>query len=520
MWRSNLSRRFSLTTLNPSTNLVPRAYFDFKTLIARAAYIEANARSRAVVCDVRRVVALLGDWTAAQGAVDALRTERNVLSKSGAGADKTSLAAAGRALRERVAELTAVAASAREALEAAAAALPSDSHPSAPLGGEVAAVEIGRIGVPRDFTNDFAPLSHVALGDRLGLFDWPGASAAAGAGFASLSGDGVRLELAIVQWALERAVAAGFALRAPPDVARQFLLDGCGFSPRAAGGVASQVYLLPDDGLALVGTSEVPLAALRAGVLLDSKEAAAGPALYAGWGHCFRREAGGAGAATRGLYRLHQFTKVELFAFVAPTVVPPSNENSLPFAFPALAAALASPPDAQRAAALPPGGTAPCAASEAVFSRLVDFQASLIAELGLAARVLDMPSQELGAPAFRKVDIEAWMPGREAFAGGPLGSWGEVSSASNCGDFQARRLGMRYRISTKPGDVGFLHTLNATAAAVPRLMLSILETHQTREGDVELPACLAPFLGGQRWLRAPRPHAIAPFGGQAWGGRG
>jgi len=490
------------------------ARFDAKSLAARAPYLAANARARAVDADVPRVVALAAEWTAAQRAADAARAERNAVSArgvgSGTGAAADAARAAGAGARARAADAEARAGAARDALDAAAAALPSDTHPAAPLGGEAAAVELGRVGAPRAF--DFAPRDHVALGARLGLFDWEGGAAAAGAGFASLAGDGVRLELALVQWALARAAAAGFSLRAPPDVARAALVEACGFAPRGGAGAAPQVYALPADGLALVGTAEVPLAALRAGALVGAREAAAGPALFAAWGHCFRREAGGAGAATRGLYRLHQFTKVELFAFVAPSAAPPrALADPAAHAFPGIAAALAAPPSAARAAALPPGGAAPAPAAEAVFSRLVDLQASLVAELGLAARVLDMPSAELGAPAFRKVDVEVWMPAR-----GVGGAWGEVSSASNCGDFQARRLGMRYRASAAPGDVRFLHTLNATAAAAPRLMLAILETHQTRDGDVELPPCLWPFMGGQRVLTAPPPPPRA-FKGPAWG---
>ena len=135
----------------------------------------------------------------------------------------------------------------------------------------------------------------------------------------------------------------------------------------------------------------------------------------------------------------------------------------------------------------------------------------MVAELGLHARVLDMPSEELGAAAFRKIDIEAWMPGRRAAAGAAPGTYGEISSASNCSDFQARRLGLRYRLSAKPGDTGFLHTLNATAAAVPRLIIALLETHQRQDGSVALPSCLWPFMGGQQELRAPvRGAAPAP----------
>jgi len=497
-----------------STSAAP---FDAKAFPARAAYAAANARARGVAADVPRISALAAEWAAAAGAVDAARAARNAAAARGAAGGAEAARAAGAAARAAGAAAEARAAAARAALDAAGGALPNDTHPAAPLGPEAAAVELGRVGPPpRAFSDGWAPRDHVELGARLGLFDWPGAAAAAGAGFASLARDGVRLELALVAWALARAEAAGFSTRAPPDVARAALVEACGFAPRGGAGAAPQIYALPADGLALVGTAEVPLAALREGALLPA-DAAAAPALFAAWGHCFRREAGGAGAATRGLYRLHQFTKVELFAFVAPTAAPPrALADPAAHAFPALAAALAAPPSAARAAALPPGGAAPAPAAEAVFSRLVDFQASLVAELGLSARVLDMPSEELGAPAFRKVDVEVWMPAR-AGAAGTAGAWGEVSSASNCGDYQARRLGARYRASARAGDVRFLHTLNATAAAVPRLLLALLETHQTRDGDVPLPRCLWPYMGGQTVL-VPPAAPPPPFGvAGAWG---
>lgn len=487
-----------------------RSFFDYRALVSDAARIAANARARAFPCDASRVTALHDEAASLQTVADALRAERRAFSMGGAGADPTR-AALGRDLRARVAAAESAETAARVALEAAAAALPNDTHPASPVGPERAARVLGTVGTPRSF-NDFVPADHVALGARLGLFDWDGAVTSAGSGFASFSDAGVRLELAIVQWALSRAAAAGFSLRAPPDIARRSLLEGCGFMPRGGSPLAANIFSLapPDDALALVGTAEVPLAALRAGMLLDA-EAAREPALFAGWGRCFRREAGGAGLATKGLYRLHQFTKVELFAFVAPCATPPAAfTDPEAHEFPAIARALAQP--APEGVVTLQGGPAASPASDAIFSRFVDLQASLAAELGLAARVVDMPTEELGASAFRKVDVEAWMPAR-----GASGSWGEISSASACTDYQARRLGMRYRASARAGDVKFLHTLNATAAAVPRLVLALLETHQDAKGNVRIPAALRPFLGGIDLLEPPRERRWA-FAAGPWGG--
>ena len=480
-------------------------FYDFKALRARAPYLAANAAARRAPCDVAGVLALHERHAAAARAADALRAERNAQARGGA-APSPAAAAAARALKERLALAEAAAAAARGALEAAAGALPCDTHPAAPRGDESRAVTLGVLGAPRAFA--FPPRDHVALGSALGLLDLEASAGSAGAGFATLRGPGVALELALVQWALARCAGAGFALLAPPDVALAQLVEGCGFAPRAApGGAASQVYALADSPLCLVGTAEIPLAALHAGGVLElpCSAAAAPPLLYAGWGRCFRREAGGAGAATRGLYRLHQFTKVEMFAYVVPGAeLAPLREPGTFFAPDSARALLAGAPPPISGDAYTP---ALCPAAETLFARLVDLQVSMLSELGLCARVLDMPTEELGASAFRKVDCEVWMPGMPG-GGGGVGRWGEVSSASNCMDYQARRLGMRYRAAGTRGGgggddkgVGFLHTLNATAAAVPRLLLSILETHQTEDGCVEVPACLQPYMGGVSVLR-------------------
>jgi seryl-tRNA synthetase len=407
---------------------------------------------------------------------------------------------------------------------------------------------------------------HLELCHLLQLADFSRTAAGvAGAGFATLLNDGVELELALVQWALSRLRAEGFTLAAPPDLAFTSLVEACGFNPRSGEGdgegggegdsasgidsgsgsggdggggdgskcaasssplrdgglssaAASQVYSLRGSPLSLVGTGEVPLAGLLAGELLPGR--AALPRLLAAVTHCFRREAGGGGAAAAGLFRLHQFTKVEMFCFAAPHAAA-QGEADLAEARarlarvrePALAAALADNARGARARAAAarglPAPFAPHAASDALLAWLVDVQVRLVRELGLRCRVLDMPTEELGASAQRKVDVEAWMPGRRGGGaearGAWRGAWGEVSSASLCGDFQARRLGVRFRDEAgAAGAPRFAHTLNATGLAVPRIIIALLETHQRADGSVLLPECLAPFMpGGKRLLQPP-----------------
>jgi seryl-tRNA synthetase len=267
------------------------------------------------------------------------------------------------------------------------------------------------------------------------------------------------------------------------------------------------------------------------------------PRAYAAFSHCFRHEAGGKGLATRGLYRLHQFSKVEMFAYVspeadpapilegvrepalraalgthavAPTPAPTPPPTSTPSSTRAKKEAAAGPP-------LPLGPALPSPSSEAMFTRLVDTQVSLVRELGLHARVLDMPTEELGGAAYRKVDVEAWMPGRLAPGSAPgtaPGSYGEISSASNCSDYQARRLNIRYRTGPARAAGGvnrFVHTLNATGVAIPRLLIALLETHQRPDGTVAVPECLQPFLG--KAVLTP-PPAGRVFVRRARGGEG
>ncbi|KAJ1943621.1 hypothetical protein GGF37_002562, partial [Kickxella alabastrina] len=345
-----------------------------------------------------------------------------------------------------------------------AAKIPNLSHPDTPLGDESHARTVHINGnlhntptVPLDETNsalsDVEFKDHYDLALSLGIVDMEAGARVAGSRFHYWRGAGALLELALVQYAMTRAVAAGFVPHITPDVARSSVVDACGFRPRSGAedalldsqingdsaaavhgsGEASQIYrVMPvaeeshkeaaADPLCLVATAEIPLVAMRQQQILDRHSL---PISMAGLSHCFRAEAGARGRDTRGIYRLHQFTKVELVTLALP-------ENS-----------------------------------QAELTRLVDFQKSLYADLGLTFRLLQMPTYELGASAYQKFDIEAWMPGRRA--------WGEISSASNCTDYQARRLGIRVRAESAKDGSGspvFVHTLNATAVAVPRIVVA------------------------------------------------
>ena len=499
---------------SPATSLPPppppphfAPHLDYKALADRADYVRANIAARKANGDVDVVVERYRGYVRLLQQANGLRAQRKALA-SERGRPTPERVEAGRVVKDALSRLEVELTAAKTALDAAAVDLPCDSHPLSPVGPESAAVVVGLHGAPPTFA--FPPRDHMELGRRLGLFDFASSAATSGSGFVTLRGDGVLLELALVQWALSRAVAAGFTPIAPPELVHPALVEACGFNPRSGGSaadgtpLASQVYSCggSGSGLALIGTSEIPLAGLHADAILDS---GALPALYCAVSHCFRREASSGGARDRGLYRLHQFTKVELFAFVAPAATPtPLLDVSTG---PTSAAPIVSAeeggggtrPNARTGSTATPsvgGGTPPDATSEAMLARLLALQISMFSELGLHFRVLDMPTEELGAAAYRKYDIEAWMPCRgEAREG----AFGEISSASNCIDYQARRLNIRAR-ATPQAAPAFVHTLNATACAVPRMMLALLETHQREDGSVDIPPALRPFLGGRERL--------------------
>jgi seryl-tRNA synthetase len=319
-------------------------------------------------------------------------------------------------------------------LERVAAALPNLPDPDAPDGmTEDDAVVVREVGDRPSF--DFEPRDHLEIGEELGLIDMEAGARVSGSRFAYLKGDLVLLELALVRFALDLVRAEGHEPVVPPVLVREEALYGTGFLP----GDRDQIYEVPKDELFLVGTSEVSLAALHAEQILDAEQL---PLRYAGFSTCFRREAGAAGRDTRGIFRVHQFDKVEMFSFVEPE------------------------------------------GSAAEHERLLATEERILAALEIPYRVVNVAAGDLGAPAAKKYDCEAWIPSQERYR--------ELTSCSNTTDFQARRLNCRYRAADNESPQA-VHTLNGTAVAVGRTMIALIENRQERDGGFTLPKTLHPY---------------------------
>ncbi len=368
---------------------------------------------------------------------ETLRAEQNALSKSvGAakGDEKTALLENAKDLASRVK----AADSKRSELEAQARVyllrISNLIDLDAPVGGEEDFKVIEEIGKPRDFKSEgFEPKDHVELGKTLKAIDTERGAKVAGSRSYYLTGPGAMLEFALVNYAISSAVKAGFIPVIPPVLVNPAAMEGTGFLGQAA----ENVYHLEEDDVYLVGTSEVPLAAYHMDEIVENL-----PIRYAGYSSCFRREAGTYGKDTRGIIRVHQFDKVEMFSFINPEE------------------------------------------AKAEHLRLLEWEKDFLKAMEVPFRVIDVASGDLGSSAIRKFDCEAWIPTQ--------GAYREVTSTSNCTEFQARRLNIRYRDEngTKP-----VATLNGTLVAVPRMIVAILENHQNKDGSVNVPKALRPFLG-------------------------
>ncbi|KAG6541739.1 hypothetical protein Mapa_016751 [Marchantia paleacea] len=428
-----------------------RASIDFKGIRENKEAIGANIINRKSTGDVELVVELYEQSVRLSMEVDKLRAERNAVASAMKGkleqAKKQELISQGKELKDRLAGLEVSLAQLSDKLQREGQRIPNMTHPSVPIGSEDVATVRKQVGEKPDFT--FSVKSHVELGQDLDLFDFESAAEVSGNKFYYLKNEAVLLEMALINWTLSELIKRGFTPLTTPDLVRSSVVEKCGFQPR---GQNTQVYSVEDTDLCLAGTAEIPVG----GMYMDSMLTEASlPLRIVAFSHCFRTEAGAAGAATRGLYRVHQFSKLEMFAICQP-------EDS-----------------------------------EALHEELISIEEELYTSLGLHFKTLDMSSEDLGAPAYRKYDVEAWMPG--------LDRYGEVSSASNCTDYQSRRLNIRYRPEhnmmrdgpkTKLPAPVFAHTLNATACAVPRMIIAILENFQQADGSVVIPEPLRPFMGG------------------------
>jgi len=394
---------------------------------------------------VEALAAMETSRRAAVAALDAARAEQRAASRAIGAADpaeREERVAAATVLKQRVGELEVALVDVEAAHADAFARLPNLPHADAPDGGEGDGVVVRDFGTRPTFT--FAPRDHVELLEAGDAIDLVRGAKVSGARFAYLKGEGALLELALVRYAVEVAGRHGHVPVVPPVLVREAAMYGTGFLPTDE----QQIFLTRDDDLYLVGTSEVPLAALHMDEILEPADL---PLRYAGISPCFRREAGAHGKDTRGILRLHQFEKVELFSVVAPEE------------------------------------------SDAEHERILAIEEEIFAGLGLHARVVDIAVGDLGSSAARKFDLEAWLPGQDAYR--------EVTSCSNTTDYQARRLRTRVRVAA--GDNVLVHTLNGTALAVQRAIIALVEQHQREDGSVRVPDALVAHLGREVIL-APR----------------
>ncbi|MBP7263362.1 MAG: serine--tRNA ligase [Spirochaetia bacterium] len=407
--------------------------------------VKANIADRYMKADPDAAIRLADERADAIKELEERRRRRNEVASAMKGklpdAERQALIDEGKSLKEGIAALESRLESAERELKDALSQIPNMAHPDSPRGKEDKDnLEVKRVGTPTSF--DFEPRDHVALGALLDILDFDAGTKVTGTKFYFLKNEGVLLEMALVRFAVDRLMSKGFMPFSTPDLAKTEILEGIGFNPR---GAESNVYRLAEEDLCLIGTAEITLGGYYSDQILDKAQL---PLKLVGVSHCFRREAGAAGQFSKGLYRVHQFTKAEMFVYCLP-------EDS-----------------------------------ERIHGELRQIEEELFSELGIPFRVVDTCTGDLGAPAYRKWDLEAWMPGRNG------GEWGEVTSTSNCTDYQARRMGVRYK--DDDGKNKFVHGLNGTALACSRAIVAILENYQEADGSVRMPAALVPYCGFDR----------------------
>lgn len=408
--------------------------------------VKANCKNRNVTADVDGVVQLDDQRKKIVHETQLVQQRQNEVSKlipqEKDKEKKQALIEEGRRLREQATTLEKEVKQVDADLKTVLLTIPNMTHPDAPVGGTPEDNKvIKNWGQPRKL--DFKPKDHVAIAEGLDIVDFEAGSAVAGPKFYYLKKDAVLLELALINFAFDILLKHGYIPIITPDVARVDVLEGIGFMPR---GPETQIYSLENTDLCLIATAEITLGGMYRDKILEELQL---PLKYVGLSHCFRTEAGAPGRDTRGLYRVHQFTKVEMFAFCTPDQ------------------------------------------SEAIHQEILGIEEEIFQGLGLPYHVIDTCTGDLGGPAYRKYDLEAWMPGR-----GQGGEFGEVTSTSNCTDFQSRRLNIRYK-STRFKGTRFVHTLNGTAVAISRAMVALLENNQNADGSVTIPEALRPWMRGK-----------------------
>ena len=419
---------------------------DYKFIAENMTAVMANIADRFMKADAGAVARLYNKRTELTTKLQMMQQKRNANADAmkGKGAQmlditqRSALIDEGKKIKEEISLIEAELAGIEKELLTEARKIPNMAHPDAPVGREDKDnLEVKKSGVVPNFS--FEPADHVKLGQDLDIIDFDSATKVSGTKFYYLKNEGVFLELGLIRYALDILKNKGFTPYITPDIAREEILEGIGFNPR---GEESNVYTIEGEDTCLVGTAEITLGGYYSNTILPKEKL---PLRMAGLSHCFRREAGAAGQFSKGLYRVHQFTKLEMFVYCLP-------EESNRF-----------------------------------HDELRSIEEEIFEGLNIPFRVVDTCTGDIGAPAYRKWDLEAWMPGRNG------GEWGEVTSTSNCTDYQARRLNIRFKDTD--GKNKFVHMLNGTAIAISRAIIAILENNQQADGTVRIPRALVPYVG-------------------------
>lgn len=416
---------------------------DIKFIREHADVIKENSKKRNVRVDIDALLGLDEQRREVLKNLEAKRAKRNTVSK-GKPSEKEigEMRTLGEEIKKHESDLMDI----ENQIKDLQLMVPNLSHPDSPVGGETDYSVVHTNKEPIVF--DFMSKNHEELLTQLDLIDFERGAKVAGSKFYFSKGALVKLNQALINYAIDILEKHDFVLMETPDVVKQEILDGSGFNPR---GSESQIYSIQDHDLHLIGTAEISVLGYHANEVIDLTS---GPKLYAALSHCFRTEAGAYGKESKGLYRVHQFTKLEMFVFCYPEQ------------------------------------------SEEMHQMLLDMEKEICDGLGLSYRVIDIPTGDLGGPAYRKYDVEAWMPGK-----GEKGDYGEITSTSNCTDYQARRLNIKFK-NEETGELEFVHTLNGTAVVLSRFPLAIIEQYQQEDGSIQVPKALQPYMGGMKFIEA------------------
>lgn len=418
---------------------------DIKYILDNIDEIRAIIQKRQVQADLDGLLACYTERKAALTNLESKRAEANRIAKAipaATAGEKTALIEEGRNLNHAIGKLEEELRNLDETYQTALYTIPNLLAEDTPLGvSDQENVVLRTHLVPRTF--DFAAKDHLELGKALDILDFDSGAKVTGSKFYFLKNDAVLLELALQLFALKTAKEFGYTQLITPDMAKKSVLIGTGYSPR---GEESNIYNVEELDLSLIATAEITVGGIHSGEILEEAQL---PLKYVALSHCFRREAGSAGRESKGLYRVHQFSKIELFQITTPET------------------------------------------GDAALEEILALEEAIYQKLKLPYRVVRICAGDLGAPAYKKYDIEAWMPGRDSQE-----KYGEVTSASNCTDFQSRRLNMRYR--TDDNRKVFPYTLNGTAIALSRTMIAILENYQNADGSIDIPEVLQPYMSKSR----------------------